>query len=44
MEVDSWDEENSTGQSAGTCPDCGSKIWQSTYADYCMCGNQDYAY
>lgn len=43
-ETDKWNSENSTGQSCGVCPNCGSKIYQSTYADYCMCGEQDQSY
>lgn len=43
-EVEKWNNENSTGQSAGTCPKCGSIIYQTTYVDFCMCGEQDYAY
>lgn len=43
-EVDEWNDKNSTGQSCGICSSCGSNIYQSTYADYCKCGEQDYAY
>lgn len=43
-EMERWNAENNTGQSAGTCPNCGSKIYQSTYADFCMCGEQDFSY
>ena len=43
-EVDRWNAENNTGLSAGTCPNCGSKIYQSTYADFCKCGEQDFSY
>ena len=43
-EVKEWNENNSTGQSCGTCSNCGSKIYQSTYADFCMCGEQDTSY
>ena len=43
-EVDEWNNENSTSQSCGTCSTCGSKIYQSTYTDFCMCGEQDYSY
>lgn len=43
-DVDRWNRENNTGQSAGTCPNCGSKIYQSTYADFCKCGEQDFSY
>jgi ribosomal protein S27AE len=39
-----WEKEHDTGTSAGTCPNCGSKIFQSTYTDSCMCGEQDFAY
>jgi hypothetical protein len=39
-----WDRENNTGTSAGLCPNCGSKIYQSTYADFCKCGEQDFSY
>ena len=42
--TEEWERENSTGQSAGTCPVCGSLIFQSTYADFCMCGEQDQSY
>ena len=42
--LEKWNENNSTGQSCGTCPNCGSTIYQSTYADFCMCGEQDYSY
>lgn len=40
--LEEWNEISS--QSCGTCPSCGSKIYQSTYTDYCMCAEQDYAY
>jgi hypothetical protein len=39
-----WESEHSTGQSAGVCKNCGSKIFQSTYTDFCMCGENDTAY
>jgi ribosomal protein S27AE len=42
--LEKWEEEHNTGQSAGTCPKCGSRIFQSTHADSCMCGEQDFAY
>lgn len=41
-DLDKWNESDS--QSAGYCPTCGSKIRQSTYSDYCMCGDSDQAY
>jgi hypothetical protein len=40
--LEKWNEMSN--QSCGTCPKCGSKIYQSTYADCCMCGEQDYSY
>lgn len=40
--LEEWNERG--GQYAGICPSCGGKIYQSTYADYCFCGDQDYAY
>ena len=43
-ELEKWNKENSIGQAAGICPKCGSIIFQSTYADFCMCGEQDYSY
>ena len=43
-ELDRWNRENNTGYSCGTCPSCGSIIYQSTYADFCKCGEQDYGY
>jgi len=43
-EVDKWNRENNTGMSSGVCPNCGSKIYQSTYADFCKCGEQDQGY
>ena len=42
--TEQWDKDNNTGMCAGTCPNCGSKIYQSTYADFCKCGDQDQAY
>jgi len=39
-----WDKEHDTGMSCGTCPRCGSKIYQSTYADFCKCGDSDQGY
>lgn len=39
-----WEREHDTGMHAGICPRCGSKIFQSTYADSCMCGESDYSY
>lgn len=39
-----WEKEHDTGTSAGICPNCGSKIFQSTYTDSCMCGEQDFVY
>ncbi len=29
---------------AGTCPNCGNHIQQSTYTDYCPCGHSDCSY
>jgi uncharacterized Zn finger protein (UPF0148 family) len=29
---------------AGTCPRCGSPIYQSTYNDWCECGESDQSY
>lgn len=29
---------------SGTCPNCGSPIYSSTYADWCDCGDCDYSY
>jgi len=29
---------------AGYCPKCGQPIYQSTYADWCECGESDYSY
>jgi hypothetical protein len=43
-DLDRWNRENNTGYSCGTCPSCGSIIYQSTYADFCKCGEQDYGY
>lgn len=43
-ETQEWDKENNTGMSCGTCPRCGSKIYQSTYADFCKCGDSDQGY
>jgi len=43
-ETEKWDEENNTGMSCGTCSRCGSKIYQSTYADFCKCGDSDQGY
>jgi hypothetical protein len=42
--IDKWNRENNTSLSCGTCPRCGSKIYQTTYTDFCECGEQDYAY
>lgn len=42
--LEQWERDNNTGMSAGICPNCGSKIFQSTYADFCKCGEQDYSY
>lgn len=39
-----WEEENKTSQTAGTCPNCGSTIYQTTYTDSCRCGEQDTSY
>ena len=39
-----WEREHDTGMQAGVCPNCGSKIFQSTYTDNCMCGESDYCY
>lgn len=39
-----WEKEHDTKTSAGTCPNCGSKIFQSTFTDSCMCGQQDNSY
>ena len=43
-DVDRWNRENCTGYECGVCPNCGGKIYQSTYADFCKCGEQDYSY
>lgn len=40
--LEEWNEKSN--QSCGICPKCGSKIYQSTYTDYCLCGEQDYSY
>lgn len=42
--VKEWEENKSTGQHAGVCKNCGSKIFQSTFSDYCMCGENDQSY
>lgn len=42
--VAKWNAENDTGYSCGTCPTCGSKIYQCTYADFCSCGEQFQSY
>lgn len=43
-DLDKWEKNNSTGMSAGKCLNCGSTIYQSTFTDYCMCGESDFAY
>jgi hypothetical protein len=43
-ETEKWNRENNTGMNCGTCPRCGSKIYQSTYADFCKCGDSDQGY
>ncbi len=43
-EIKDWEIKNNTGMSCGTCPNCGSTIYQSTYADFCMCGDSDAGY
>jgi len=43
-ELEKWNDENNTGQIAGFCQNCGSRIYQSTYSDFCKCGEQDFSY
>lgn len=31
-------------ENGGTCSNCGGVIHQSTYADWCDCGESDYSY
>lgn len=44
MDNEEWEQENDTGMSAGVCKVCGSKIFQSTYSDFCKCGASDQDY
>jgi hypothetical protein len=43
-DTDDWNDRNDTGMSCGICPTCGSKVYQSTFADFCKCGEQDFSY